>query len=57
MQLWSRLRSLARNLLRKPAMESELNEELQSYTDTLIGSAAEPSFASCKSIILNKSNH
>jgi predicted permease len=36
MQLWSRLRSLARNLLRKPAIESELEEELQSYTDTLI---------------------
>jgi predicted permease len=36
MQLWSRLKSLARNLLRKPAVESELDEELQSYADTLI---------------------
>ncbi len=35
MQLWSRLKSLARNLLRKPAVESELDEELQSYAETI----------------------
>lgn len=35
MQLWSRLKSLARNLLRKPAVEGELDEELRSYADTL----------------------
>jgi predicted permease len=36
MQLWSRLKSLARNLLHKSAIESELDEELRSYADTLI---------------------
>jgi predicted permease len=36
MKLWSRLKSLTRNLLRKPAVESELDEELRSYADTLI---------------------
>jgi predicted permease len=36
MQLWSSLKSLARNLLRKPQLESQLDEELQSYADTLI---------------------
>ena len=36
MQLWSRLKSLARNLLSKPTVEGELDEELQSYADALI---------------------
>ena len=31
----SPLRSLARNLLRKPAVESELDQELQSYAETI----------------------
>ena len=35
MQLWSRLKSLAHNLLHKPAVESELDEELQSYAAQL----------------------
>jgi putative ABC transport system permease protein len=35
MQLWSRLKSLARNLLHKPAIESELDEELQTYAAQL----------------------
>ncbi|HEX6494108.1 MAG TPA: ABC transporter permease [Acidobacteriaceae bacterium] len=36
MHLWSRLKSLARNLFRKPAVEGELDEELRSYADTLM---------------------
>jgi hypothetical protein len=36
MKLWSPLKSLTRNLLRKPAVESELDEELRSYADMLI---------------------
>jgi hypothetical protein len=35
MPLWSRLNSLARNLLRKPAVESELEDELQAYAAQL----------------------
>ncbi|HEX6773303.1 MAG TPA: ABC transporter permease, partial [Acidobacteriaceae bacterium] len=35
MQLWSRLKSLARNLLHKPAIESELDEELRTYAAQL----------------------
>jgi putative ABC transport system permease protein len=35
MPLWSRLKSLAHNVLRKPAIESELDEELQTYTAQL----------------------
>ncbi len=35
MQLWSRLKSLARNLLHKPVVESELDEELQGYAETI----------------------
>ena len=35
MQLSSRLKSLARNLLQKSAAESELDEELQSYAETI----------------------
>lgn len=36
MLLWSRLKSLARNLLRNSVVEGELHDELQSYADTLI---------------------
>ena len=35
MQLWSRLKSLARNLLQKSAAESELDEELRCYAETI----------------------
>ncbi len=35
MQLWSRLKCLARNLLRRPAIEIELDEELRSYAETV----------------------
>jgi putative ABC transport system permease protein len=35
MQLWCRLKSLARNLLRKPDVESQLDEELRCYADML----------------------
>lgn len=35
MQLWSRLKSLVRNLLHKPAVESELDDELQNYAAQL----------------------
>ncbi len=36
MRLSSKFKSLARNLFHKPAVESELDEELRSYADTLI---------------------
>ena len=35
MQLWSRLKFLSRNLLRKQQVESQLDEELRSYADML----------------------
>jgi putative ABC transport system permease protein len=35
MQLWSRLTSLARNLFQKSAAESELDEELRCYAETI----------------------
>ncbi|MGA9719911.1 MAG: ABC transporter permease [Acidobacteriaceae bacterium] len=35
MQFLSRLKSLAHNLLHKPAIESELDQELQSYAETI----------------------
>jgi predicted permease len=36
MPLWSRLKSLARSLRPKPSVESDLDEELQSYTETIM---------------------
>jgi len=49
MPLWSRLNSLARNLFRKPAVESELEDELQAYaaqlTDEKIAAGISPTEA------------
>jgi predicted permease len=36
MKLWFRFRSLLRNVLRKPQIESHLNDEVRSYLDLLI---------------------
>ncbi len=35
MRLWSRLKFLSRNLLHRPQIESQLDEELRSYADML----------------------
>ena len=35
MQLWSKLKFLARNLVRRQQLESQLDEELRSYADML----------------------
>ena len=33
MKLWSRIKSASRNLLRKPQVDSQLDEELRAYVE------------------------